>query len=420
LPPLYKTTKCHLPEHLMPENFSKNSIRPLNWLNFFAADVSDGVGPFLAVYLATNLHWKSGQIGMAIAATTFSMVLMQSPAGYVVDNIQRKRMPIIVASIIVAALAFTFPLLRSFYVIMACQVVLGLAASFYIPTLVALASVVAPQGKFDAVISKNQSFNHAGNVASAVLTGVVAKFTHNNGIFYCMMGLAVMCTISGFSIPQKDVNQQTPNKEVDKESKKGLLKELLGNRAFLIFLLLTVIFYFSNGAMLPLVAQEIAKDNEKNSTLYLSACIIIAQLVMVPTVYVCGKQAQNGRKKLLIIAFILLAIRGILYTFTDVTWHLLIFQVLDGMAAGVFSVVSLMVVDDLMGNSGRASFAQGLWATGLSLGSTLSNLSAGFMVDAAGFKIGFMFLSALALGALFLLWKFMPETLHKLEKQPVG
>lgn len=67
----------------MPDNLSKNSIRPLNWLNFFAADVSDGVGPFLAVYLATNLHWKSGQIGMAIAATTFSMVLMQSPAGII-------------------------------------------------------------------------------------------------------------------------------------------------------------------------------------------------------------------------------------------------------------------------------------------------------------------------------------------------
>jgi predicted MFS family arabinose efflux permease len=131
---------------------------------------------------------------------------------------------------------------------------------------------------------------------------------------------------------------------------------------------------------------------------------------MIPTVYLCGKYAKNGRKKLLMIAFILLACRGLLYTLTDKTWHLLAFQVLDGMAAGVFSVVSLMVVDDLMGNSGKASFAQGLWATGLSLGSTISNLAAGFIVDAAGFKIGFVFLAVLALGALFLLWKAMPET----------
>ena len=134
---------------------------------------------------------------------------------------------------------------------------------------------------------------------------------------------------------------------------------------------------------------------------------------MVPTVYICGKQAQKGRKKLLMIAFILLATRGVLYTLTDNVVHLLSFQVLDGMAAGVFSVTAIMVVNDLMGNSDRASFAQGMLAASLSLGSTLSNLVSGFIVDAAGFKIGFAVLSALALGALLLLWKAMPETLKK-------
>jgi MFS family permease len=396
----------------MTKEPSKRGLTALNWLNFFAADVSDGVGPFLAVYLLTNLHWTSGQIGMAIAATTFSMVLAQSPAGYVVDRIPHKRLPIIIASLIVATVAFFFPFLRNFSIIMVSQVVLGLAASFYIPTLVALASVVAKKGEFDNIISKNQSFNHAGNVASAVLTGVVARYTHNYGIFYCMLGLAVMCTVTGLLIPQKDV-QAPPQLKSNSEEKKGFLKDITGNKTFLLFLLLTVIFYFSNGAMLPLVAQEIARGKEESSTLYLSACIIIAQLVMIPTVYLCGKYAKNGRKRLLMIAFILLACRGLFYTLTDVTWHLLVFQILDGMAAGVFSVVSLMVVDDLMGTSGKASFAQGLWATGLSLGSTLSNLSAGFIVDAAGFRIGFVFLSALALGALFLLWRAMPETLKE-------
>ena len=54
----------------MEEKLSTRSVNGLNWLNFFAADISDGVGPFLAVYLATNLHWQPGNIGMAIAATT--------------------------------------------------------------------------------------------------------------------------------------------------------------------------------------------------------------------------------------------------------------------------------------------------------------------------------------------------------------
>lgn len=393
----------------MSEKPSKRSWVALNWLNFFAADISDGVGPFLAVYLASNLHWESGAIGMAIAATQLSMVVGQSPAGAVVDRTRRKRIPIIVASLVVGTTSLFWPSLRSLPVALVCQVVLGLAASFYMPSLVALASALSGKGEFDHTISKNQSYNHAGNVASAVLTGVVARFTNNAGIFYCMMGFAVFCTISALCIAPKDVAPPLPARE-EAESKKSLFRELLGNKALLVFLLLTVVFYFSNGAMLPLVAQEIAKAEPENSTLYLAACIIIAQLVMVPTVYACGKLAGKGRKKLLTAAFILLATRGILYTMTDNVVLLLCLQVLDGMAAGTFSVVAIMVVDDLMGDSDRASFAQGLQAASLSLGSMMSNLVAGFIVDAAGFRIGFVFLSALALASMLLLWKGMPET----------
>jgi MFS family permease len=92
----------------MTEKTPTRSLTALNWLNFFAADISDGVGPFLAVYLATNLHWDPGMIGMAISATTFSMVLGQSPAGYVVDHTKQKKIPIIIASLIVGATAFFF------------------------------------------------------------------------------------------------------------------------------------------------------------------------------------------------------------------------------------------------------------------------------------------------------------------------
>ncbi|MGI4803604.1 MAG: MFS transporter [Janthinobacterium lividum] len=392
---------------------SPKGLKPLNWLNFFAADVSEGVGPFLAVYLAINLHWKPGQVGIAIAAMQFAMVFAQSPAGLLVDNTGYKRIPIIVASLTMGVTAFLMTLFHSFPFIVGSQIMMGLAGSFYLPTLVALAVVIAAKGNFDHTISKNQSFNHAGNLTAAIFIGVVAKFTKNEGIFYCLMALSILCAISALSIPQKAITQSVENNPEENTTKKGAFKEIFSNKAFLIFLLLTVIFYFSNGAMLPLVAQEIAKAKPETSTLYLSACIVIAQLTMVPTVYICGKQAGKGRKKLLVIAFILLIIRGILYSFTDKTWYLLAFEVLDGMAAGIFSVTAIMVVDDLMGNSGRASFAQGLLASGLSLGSFLSNLVAGLIVDVAGFKIGFIFLSALALGAMLLLWKAMPETLKK-------
>ena len=76
------------------------------------------------------------------------------------------------------------------------------------------------------LVSKNQSYNHAGNVASAVPIGVVARFTTNAGIFYCMMGFAVFCTISALCIAPKDVTSSRPASQKHTGNKTGLFREL--------------------------------------------------------------------------------------------------------------------------------------------------------------------------------------------------
>jgi len=44
---------------------SSQSLRGLDWLNFLLADVQTGVGPFLAVYLATY-GWNEQRVGLAL------------------------------------------------------------------------------------------------------------------------------------------------------------------------------------------------------------------------------------------------------------------------------------------------------------------------------------------------------------------
>ena len=46
---------------------SKRSLRALEFLNVFLADVPGGVGPFLAVYLAAGYHWNPENIGIAMS-----------------------------------------------------------------------------------------------------------------------------------------------------------------------------------------------------------------------------------------------------------------------------------------------------------------------------------------------------------------
>jgi MFS family permease len=393
---------------------SKHGIKALNWLNFFAADISTGVGPFLAVYLTANQHWKAGQIGIALSAMSFSAVVTQSIAGYIVGRTRYKRVPIIIATIALGALSFSIPFFPSFPYIICVQIIMGVASAFYMPTLIALAASLTGRGNFDGVISKNQSYNHAGNVISAIFIGVVGKYTNNEGIFYCLATLAIFCTISALAIPQKEIEQPGPDtgsaSSVDKKEEISLLG-VLKSKPLLIFLVTAFSFHLANGAMLPLVGRAVSLGHSKDSSLYLSSCVIVAQLVMVPVCYICGKQVHKGRKWLLIIAFIVLPIRGLMYTFSVNPYYLVSVQVLDGIAAGIFGVVSILMVADIMGKSGNAIFAQGLLVTVADLGGSVSNVMSGFIVDAAGFPAAFYILSAIALGALILLWTSVSETM---------
>lgn len=68
--------------------------------------------------------------------------------------------------------------------------------------------------------------------------------------------------------------------------------------------------------MLPLVGQKLTADRADGAAGYMSACIIAAQLVMVPVAIIAARLAESwGRKATFLIGFAVLPLRGVLYTF---------------------------------------------------------------------------------------------------------
>jgi predicted MFS family arabinose efflux permease len=126
---------------------------------------------------------------------------------------------------------------------------------------------------------------------------------------------------------------------------------------------------------------------------------------------VSGSKAHEwGRKPLLLIAFGVLPLRGVLYTLTSATDALVAIQILDGIAAAIFGVVSVLVIADLTEGTGRFNFALGVVTTAVGIGAALSQSIAGGIVHHAGYRAGFLFLAAVATAAFCLLWVAMPET----------
>jgi predicted MFS family arabinose efflux permease len=73
-----------------------------------------------------------------------------------------------------------------------------------------------------------------------------------------------------------------------------------------------------------------------------------------------GRKAGTwGRKPLLLIAFGVLPVRAVLYTLTENTSALVAIQILDGVAAAIFGVVSVLVIADLTQGSGRFNLTLG-------------------------------------------------------------
>src|SRR5271169_2284596 len=100
---------------------SGRTLRGLDWLNFFLADVQTGVGPFLAIYLA-GYKWNEQSVGIALTVGGLAGILTQTPAGALVDRLRSKRALIAGGVITLAVGALLIALLPTFWPVMSAQV----------------------------------------------------------------------------------------------------------------------------------------------------------------------------------------------------------------------------------------------------------------------------------------------------------
>jgi MFS family permease len=162
------------------------------------------------------------------------------------------------------------------------------------------------------------------------------------------------------------------------------------------------------------VGQKLAAAFPKEATAMISACIVAAQLVMLPIALLVGRTADTwGRKPLFLVGFAILPIRAVLYTFSDNSFWLIGVQVLDGVGAGIFGALTPLVIADIMRGTGRYNLAQGAIATMQGIGASLSGLAAGEIVDHFGYSPTFLILGGAALVALIVFATQMPETVER-------
>jgi MFS family permease len=397
----------------------------LDAINFLLADVRGALGPYLNVFLVTQQHWSQSEVGLVTMIGGLLGLAAQTPIGAAIDETRAKRGVILVALATLTIGAVVIFALPNFWPVAIANSLIAVVGDVFGPAVAALTLGLYARKRLARRMGRNSAFDHAGNVAIAVTAGAVGYAFSQRAVFLLVPVFAVLAGIAVLSIPYKAIDLDRA-RDLDDDpdaaghpagpASYGILFE---SRPLVIFGLCVMLFHFANAPLLPLVGQKLAAAYPKEATAMMSACIVAAQLVMLPIALLVGRTADSwGRKPLFLAGFAILPVRAVLYTLSDNSFWLVGVQLLDGVGAGVFGALTPLVIADIMRGTGRYNLALGAIATAQGIGASLSGLAAGMIVDRFGYSAAFLGLAAAAAVALGVFALAMPETADRATASP--
>jgi MFS family permease len=394
--------------------------RSLDAVNFLLADVRGALGPYLNVFLVTRQHWSQSEVGLVTTIGGLLALAVQTPIGAAIDETHAKRGAIVLALAVLAVGAIVIFALPTFWPVAIANTLMAVVGDVFGPAVAALTLGLYARNQLARRMGRNSAYDHAGNVAIAIAAGAVGYAFSQRAVFLLVPVFTVLAGLAVLSIPAAAIDYDRARDLGEGQDAAEATASAAGygilfkSRPLVIFGLCVMLFHLANAALLPLVGQKLAAAHPKEATAMMSACIVAAQLVMLPIALLVGRTADTwGRKPLFLAGFAILPIRAALYTFSDNSAWLIGVQVLDGVGAGIFGALTPLVIADIMRGAGRYNLAQGAIATVQGIGASLSGLAAGVIVDHLGYSAAFLAAGGVAFVALIVFALRMPETAER-------
>ncbi len=182
---------------------SCRSLLGLDAFNVVLADLQTGIGAYLAVFLAGVRHFGPDRIGAAIAAGGFASVVVQIPAGALIDRARYKRLIVAGAGVIGAAAAIILAAADSFALIVAIQVMMAALAVFS-PAVGALSLGIVGRDALPKRQGRNQACNGVGNVLFALIEAAIGPFISLGATISAVAGIGLLAATSMLGIRDID------------------------------------------------------------------------------------------------------------------------------------------------------------------------------------------------------------------------
>jgi MFS family permease len=396
---------------------SGQSLRALDAVNFFVGGALAGFGSFVAVFLGGQ-GWTPKNIGFVLTLGGIAGLLAQYPGGELLDAVRSKRLVLGLGLVVVALSALMIGLWPTFAVVLVALVLQGTTGGFVGPAIPAVSLGLVGQPALAERLGRNQRFQSAGSLAAAGLMGVLGYVLSNRLIFFAAALLVVPALVALTWIRAADIHfgrsVGRPDHHEPTAPPRARRAMLWKDRSLLTFAASLFLFQMANASILPLIGGILPHYIGRYSSLAMSVLVIVPQVLVVLTAPWIGRHAQRwGRRPLLLVGFGALPARALLLMLVTDPVLVIAVQLLDGISGTVLGVLQPLIIADLTGRTGRFNLAQGFVGTVSGLGASLSTTLSGLIAGHFGLTAGFVAITAIALSALLVVWRLMPETKAK-------
>jgi MFS family permease len=380
----------------------------LDLFNFFVADVQTGFGPFLRVYLTTQ-KWTQGEIGVALSLATVTALVLQIPAGALVDEVRGKR---VIAAAGLASIAAAALLLVNWPLrlpVILAQILRAAGSSVLSPAIAAISLNLAGHAHLGERLGRNARFASIGSAFAAFIMGMTGSYRSTATIFWLT---AALCIPAALTLPRIRMRRRRLRRQRERPGMDWPgLRRLFTHRRMLVFIACIVMFHLANAAMLPVAAADITRRMSDSADLVIAACIFAPQAVVALLSHRVGRTRETaGRRPLLLLGWAAVPACGLLMAGLRGPYPLIAAQAIGGVGAAVFGVMLPLIADDLTWETGHFTLCLGVFGVAVSIGAVLSTALAGWLAGAAGASTAIGCLAVAGVAGTVLLWIAMPET----------
>jgi predicted MFS family arabinose efflux permease len=301
----------------------------------------------------------------------------------------------------------------------------GVTGGFLGPAIAAISLGPVGHSALAERLGRNQRFASTGALVGAALMGIAGYLLSYQSIFLIVVLLGLPLFLALAQIRPADVHFGrscgAPAHHGENQPPRSGRRILLKDFRLVIFATGLFLFQLANASVLPLAGEILVRKSQTDSSLVISALIIVPQIIVAVMAPWVGRRAQDwGRRPLLVIGFAALPIRALGFALISDPLLLLAVQALDGISATVLGVLTALIIADLTGGTGRFNLAQGIVGTASGIGASISTTLSGLVAERLGSSAAFLCIAATALLGTLTIWFLMPETKPPTERTETG